>query len=282
MRVDGAKLVGFAVSGATGMRAVYVRHDGVVSNCVVRNSTFDASSYRVAVLVEQGTFVRSVVTNTVISGSKFLDTSGSAVRLEKGLVDSCIITHNSSQNSYGKGVKSYHHGAAVYLAGGTLRNSLIADNYSQYHAMGVDMAGGGARVENCTIVRNYNLTAEDADSVGLELGSGRVVNSIVWGNENQSGVANVKKASGTTMTYSCTTPEVEGSGNISSDPLFRDFSRRSCRLRASSPCVDAGDNSAVSDIASAKDLSGHPRLHGAIVDLGCYENQAEGVLLFIR
>ena len=270
--VDGAdaKLVGFAVSDAKGKRAVHIVNGGVVSNCVVRNSTFTPSDERVAVLVESGTLVRSTVTNTVISGSAFSNIKGSAVRLVSGLVDSCFIAHNRGVNTYGSGVKNYFLGGAVYMQGGTLRNSLVADNYSQFNAMGVYMKSS-ATIDGCTIAGNYNLDSTDADSVGLSMTvAGTVVNTIVWGNENKNGVANVKKTSGT-MTYSCTTPAVAGTGNTSDDPNFIDADAGDYRLGYGS----AIDTAAPRDWhEGALDLDGESRVFGKGPDMGCYESHS--------
>lgn len=65
-------------------------------------------------------------------------------------------------------------------------------------------------------------------------------------------------------------PSQTGSnGNISVDPRFSNTSGGDLRLRADSPCIDAGDDSAV--IPGETDLDGKPRTIGAHVDLGCYE-----------
>ena len=269
--VDGvdAKLVGFAVSDAKGKRAVHVVNDGAVSNCVIRNSTFTPNNDRLAVWVEKGTLARSVVTNNSISGSVFEWTKGSAVRLKSGLVDSCVITHNSSANSRSS-VKQYHFGGAVYLEGGTLRNSLVADNYSQYNAMGVYMAAV-ATIDGCTIGGNCNLDSTDADSVGLTMAAaGTVVNTIIWGNENKNGVANVKKSKGT-MTYSCTTPLVSGTDNISEDPNFADADAGDYRL-GYGPAIDKATPRDWHD--GALDLDGESRVFGDGPDMGCYESHS--------
>lgn len=56
-------------------------------------------------------------------------------------------------------------------------------------------------------------------------------------------------------------------GNISADPLFT--SKANFRLKAGSPAINAGDNSAPS--VPPLDLAGKPRIVDAIIDLGTYE-----------
>jgi len=56
-----------------------------------------------------------------------------------------------------------------------------------------------------------------------------------------------------------------GEGNINANPLFADTDGR---LSPGSPCIDAGDNSAVT---SWTDLDGNPRIVNDIVDMGAFE-----------
>ena len=267
--VDGANLFGFAVSDAKGKYAVRILNDGVVSNCVVRNATLEAKDFNVAVLVTKGTLVRSVVTNTVVRGGFFSDLSGSAVRLASGLVDSCVIAHNSGKNTRAD-VHRWYFCAAVYLAGGTLRNSLIADNYSNYNATGVQMAGA-ATIDGCTIVGNYNPDKTDTDAAGLCMtANGTVVNTLIWGNTNADGDLNVYKTRGT-MTFCCTTPAVSGEGNISDEPNFFDAEAGDYRLGFCG-AIDAATPRGWHE--GALDLAGEGRVFGNGPDIGCYESHS--------
>src|SRR5690606_38607828 len=62
-----------------------------------------------------------------------------------------------------------------------------------------------------------------------------------------------------------------GDGNIDADPLWLDPAAGDFRLGAASPCINAGDNSAV-PAGITTDLAGLPRFVG-IVDMGAYEYQ---------
>jgi len=65
-------------------------------------------------------------------------------------------------------------------------------------------------------------------------------------------------------------------GNITNDPRFLNPSTGDFHLQTNSPCINAGNNSAV---ASATDLDGNPRIVGGTVDLGAYEFQTPASLI---
>jgi len=73
---------------------------------------------------------------------------------------------------------------------------------------------------------------------------------------------------------------VEGTNNITAAPGFVDWTARDYRLRASSPCVNAGAN--LDWMSGALDLDGNRRINWNRVDLGAYEHQVRGAALLIR
>jgi hypothetical protein len=75
-----------------------------------------------------------------------------------------------------------------------------------------------------------------------------------------------------TLSHCCTTPQpTSGVGNITNAPLFVDTNGwTNLRLQPNSPCINAGNNSYVTN---ATDLDGNPRISGGTVDIGAYEFQ---------
>ena len=86
-----------------------------------------------------------------------------------------------------------------------------------------------------------------------------------------------------TVTYCCVQGGYTGIGNIDADPCFLDPFNDDYHLTYASPCIDAGNNNALS--LPAKDFEGDPRIFpgngkghfvgsnpsGAIVDMGVDE-----------
>jgi hypothetical protein len=99
-----------------------------------------------------------------------------------------------------------------------------------------------------------------------------VVNCILWGNI-PDGITTFGTAAN--MTYSNIQGGHAGEGNMDTDPLFVDAANGDYHLQAGSPCIDAGDNSAI-PAGVIVDLDGNPRIINGIVDMGAYEG-VEGV-----
>ncbi|MBN1816139.1 MAG: right-handed parallel beta-helix repeat-containing protein [Sedimentisphaerales bacterium] len=174
-------------------------------------------------------------------------------------------------------------GAAIFNYRGKPR--LINGSISGNHAVGV---GGG-------------ILATGRNSAVM------IANSILWGNTHGSGGGQTSQLAGGAydVSYSCIQNwdgSLGGSGNIGIDPQFTDSDGADdipgseddvLVLVSGSPCIDAGDNTAVPE-SMVTDIAGSPRFlddpqtpdsgHGTapIVDMGAYEGAVQLILVSVE
>ena len=184
-----------------------------------------------------------------------------------GTLDSCVISNCVT----GKNV-SYAYGGGAY--GGALNNCLVVSNSAtaSYGAQG----GGtyGARLRSCTIARNKAKgTSGWAQSGGVYGNGYSAYNTIIWGNEVVAPNARYPNADYANLYNCCTDDTVDRrfSGTITNDPQFVDADAGNFRLKAGSPCLNAGNNSYVQ---GETDLDWNDRIQDGRVDMGCYEGAA--------
>jgi hypothetical protein len=135
-----------------------------------------------------------------------------------------------------------------------------------------EVLSGGATMVNCTITQHSGGYLFDGDNAWL-------ANCIV----SENGTTELGSQQ-IVVVASLVEGGWPGDGNIDADPLFVDPANGDFRLSPSSPCIDAGDNTAVPDGIDT-DLDGNPRFvddpdtvdtgYGdpPIVDMGAYEYQ---------
>lgn len=198
---------------------------------------------------------------------------GGGLSIDSGEINHCRIQGNRSNGS-GGGIFAYG-----YI---TVKNCLISDN--QAGTGGAVSSPGSvdafADIEHCTIVNNH----ADARGGGF-FGSGRVKNSILWGNSATDG-AQLWIYDFYLITHSIVADDpvfYNSSGSklilrdtFSTDPNFADGENGDYHLNPVSPCIDAGDDDLI-DGVSLTDLDGQVRIldgngdGSAAADLGCYE-----------
>ena len=207
---------------------------------------------------------------------------GTGSNTQNAWADHCLVldgfTIRAGSNS-GVGVAAY----CVF------RNCIFRDN-DKGMATAVDIA----RLENCLVVGNVASNATDATQtklfdrseiinctiVGNRLTDATtgsmfercsVINSVFCGNNCGNGSL---FGNGTTVSFSCSDMEVTGSSNIvaNATATLVDAANGDYRLRDGSPCIDAGQTSAL-DLPF--DLAENPRVKGLSIDMGCYEFQTE-------
>jgi hypothetical protein len=175
-----------------------------------------------------------------------------------GRLDFCTLTNNSAASGGGA------YSSALYNC------ALISNSVSAYSPY-----GGGAyncTLNNCTVAGN-SATGTFPFAGGVYLGAAN--NSILYFN-SASNNANYYLSGQNALTYSCTTPDSGGMGNITNAPLFVDYAAGNLRLQNMSPCINSGNNVGVSD---STDLDGNPRVVSGTVDMGAYEFQGAGSII---
>ncbi len=184
-------------------------------------------------------------------------------------VTNCNFSRNWAKE-YGGGMVNY------YNSSPTVVNCQFFGNAGNTGGGMSNSTSSSPTVTNCTF--SGNRGSLNIGGMGNHHNSNpTVTNCILWG-DTPDEIAN-EYGSNPNVTYSDwqggTGQPWFGTGCIDSDPLFVNTTRVDLRLASyASPCVDAGDNSVVTE---PNDLAGNPRVVDgdedgtATVDMGAYE-----------
>jgi predicted outer membrane repeat protein len=194
----------------------------------------------------------------------------------------CVLKNNRAGFDGGAVYNSYDSSASFM-------NCLFNGNSAGFSGGAISNSLASLKLINCTLAGNSaphgNALACDSYEQ-LDPSDLRIANCIIWEDDDQ--IWN-NDASTIVITYSDVRGGWPGTGNIDADPLFvqNPHSSVDLHLRACSPCIDAGDNTAV-PAPVVTDLDGNPRFvddpatadtgNGTppIVDMGAYEFQPVG------
>ncbi|CAN5361098.1 hypothetical protein BH11BAC1_BH11BAC1_15000 [soil metagenome] len=220
----------------------------------------------------------NLVNNTVGVSS----TGGGAIRCGDG---NPIIRNNTICNNQAYG---YGGGIVLNYCTATIQNNLIVHNSGGlvYGGGGIWLTGANTNTQvnviNNTIVNNH------VTGTGIYGGKGGAVfvfsiqanlkNNIIWGNTQSAGGPFATFFSGLIdANYSDIQIAYTGIGNISTDPLFADSSY--FLLSNASPCIDAGDSSALfNDLTISANIAEFPSMGTERSDMGAYGGQTVAVL----
>lgn len=172
-------------------------------------------------------------------------------------------------------------GGVFASAGGTFRlvNNLFINNGANNEAGAARFLGPGtAHVVNNTIAYNQAFGSQAIDGLYLAGSGGIVANTVLWGNGQIGGRDLMLAAPGFVLLHNTygslwgIAPDPDSAGNTSVDPLFAGGCGNP-RLRPDSPLIEAGiePETGADWTLAATDLDGHPRIAGAMVDIGAFE-----------
>ena len=185
------------------------------------------------------------------------------VPIEIDFEDLIICNNTSGYQSAGGGIYAR---CLRQQLGGKFENILLYENFADAH--------GGALMfvyAYSTIAGNFEvnrITAADNQSdggayAGLYIINSAVsiYNSIVFDNEWIGHNSPVQISTGNTVEYCCVEDGYTGTGNISSDPQFRDPSSDDYRIDWNSPCLDEGVPTEYDEDDTVADMGYEPYLH---------------------
>nr|MCR4737768.1 choice-of-anchor J domain-containing protein [Bacteroidales bacterium] len=280
---------GFTIQNGFG-GGVSMSDNTILSNCLVRYNegggiTASGSSNRKAK-------IRYCTVENNTSSS-----NGAGIYAYYTDIEHCVVAYNYySEDYYGGGGGIYAYGSEVKntevfknrsnaYGGGILinersqvKNCLVANNSSKNNE-GSGISGNG-NVTNTTIVRN----ASASNGAGVCI-TGKLVNCIVWGNQDNSGLSNNVQGDNVQCLYSAIEDDYERDNIVllsEYNNQYPHFVRPSLtagafdttanvdwHLMSNSVCINRGLNTALSD---SLDLDGTARIKCDTVDLGCYES----------
>ena len=263
----------------------FSRNDGAANGGAILNEYSDATIERCLLEYNEAPLSGGAIVNrdgsALILACRFvLNTAAERGGAIANLRSIAVIDHSVFTSNH----VGYHGGAAIAndQSDPIVLDCLFADN-NGWVARGSAMYNidSAPTIVNCTFARNI-----DGDGAIYNVSSSpTVANAVFW--ENAWCQINDTDGSSSHVRYS----DVqwgwagEGEGNIDEDPRFVDLWGEDYRLLPDSPCIDAGDNTAVpEDLVT--DLDGNPRfvddpntedsgIGYPCVDMGAYEFQVE-------
>jgi CSLREA domain-containing protein len=209
----------------------------------------------------------ATVTNVVFSGNAASVRGGGMCNFGASpKVANVTFSGNSAQ--YAGGMYNFDNSATVV-------NAVFSGNSATVGGgmYNVDTSGN-VEIANASFCANLSLLGGGA--IYNQNSSLSLVNAILWGDSSTTGANELFNdgTSSSAISYSLVlgglpAGSIDGGNNIDDDPLFL-AAPGDLRLGQGSPAIDAGDDTAPN--LPPTDRDGNPRIVGAAVDMGAYED----------
>ncbi|MCY3018454.1 MAG: tandem-95 repeat protein [Planctomycetota bacterium] len=265
--VTNCNFINNTAGGGGGMYNSY--SSPAVANCTFSNNTVGGSGGGMSNYYYTSS---PAVMNCTFSNNTANHGGGMVNEMSSPTVTNCNFSNNTA-NTSGGGMDNLNYSSPPTSPAVT--NCLFSNNTAKQYGGGMDNQSSSPALTNCTFNGN-KANAKGGGVYGDASSSPNLTNCILWGDTASNGGAELYDLSGTAqVTYSCIAGGFTGAGNISTDPLFVNAGGGDLHLQAGSPCIDAGDNTAVPAGVTA-DLDGNRRIDNVsginpIVDMGVYE-----------
>lgn len=229
----------------------------IISQCFINNNNGGALGTSGGITCLGGS--SAAILNCIIKNNTSASAGGIAAVSSPVIIINCILESNNG----------FIGGVYFAMSNGTIRNCLVYDN------VGSD-TGGVYIYESNSTLRGNTIT----DNFGNEVGGVRdwsssltIMNSIIWNNDNTSGISEYQNNNNSTslLSYCDIRGGHTGTGNINSDPLFADPNSGDYHILSASPCVNAGDPNSLSSL-NEMDIDGDIRVLASRLDMGYDEH----------
>jgi hypothetical protein len=230
-------------------------------SCDIDNSIFKENIATTGGAISNNTGILTV--NRSRFSENYAQIEGGAIyNNKKASISNCIIGNNSSGyvTTYPNSIIGVGQGSYT-----SIRNTDIVNNASS----------GFNIIETGKVWNSSDSVSQLKDTLVLS-------NTIFWNNNSGIGNNNNSKID---VNYSCITGGWAGTGNLNTDPIFRNPSAGIGRiynaiaadwtLSACSPCINTGADSLCADTT---DLGGNPRKYQQI-DMGAYELKYDSTII---